>query len=93
MSCVFSTHHFLRTLNSFPSLLQRISLALSPLLLLRALPEPRLFFLLYNLRLRNMYGRLDLLNHGRLSLPNHGHVNNLAQELQLWKVIVFGHDG
>ena len=33
-----------------------------------------------------------LLNsHGRLLLPNHGHVNNLAQELQLWKVSVFDH--
>ena len=45
MSCVYSTHHFLCALNSFPSLLQRISLALSSplLLLLRALPGP--FFL------------------------------------------------
>ena len=42
MSCVYSTHHFLRALNSFPSLLQRISLALSSLL---ALPELLLFSL------------------------------------------------
>ena len=46
MSCVCSTHHALRTLNSFLSLLQRISLALSPLLLLHALPGPQLLFLL-----------------------------------------------
>ena len=32
MSCVFSTHRFLHALNSLPSLLQRIPLALSSLL-------------------------------------------------------------
>ena len=47
MSCVCSTHHFLRTLNSFLSSFQRNSLALSSLLLHRALPGPRLFFLLF----------------------------------------------
>ena len=39
MSCVYSTR-LSRTLNSFPSLLQRISLALLPLLLFHALPGP-----------------------------------------------------
>ena len=47
MSCVSSTHHFLHALNMFPSMFQRHSLALSPLLLLRALLGPRLLFLLY----------------------------------------------
>ena len=45
-SCVYSTHHFPRTLNSLPSSLQRISLALQSLLLHRALPGPQLLFLL-----------------------------------------------
>ena len=45
MSCVYSTHRSLHALN-FPSWLQRISLALSPPLLLRALPGPQLLFLL-----------------------------------------------
>ena len=42
MSCVCSTHRFLRVLNSFLSVLQRISLALSSLLFLRALPGSQL---------------------------------------------------
>ena len=46
MSCVHSTHHILSALNSFPSLLQRISLALLPLLLFHALPGPQPLFLL-----------------------------------------------
>ena len=46
MSCVYSTHPSLLALNSFPSSLQRISLALSSLLLHRALPGPQLLFLL-----------------------------------------------
>ena len=45
-SSVYSTHHFLRTLNSLPSSLQRISLALPSLLLHHALPGPQLLFLL-----------------------------------------------
>ena len=49
MSCVYSTHHILRALNSFPSLLQRISLALSSLIFLRALPGPQPLFLLFAL--------------------------------------------
>ena len=44
-SCVYSTHHFLRALNSLPFLLQRISLALSSLVLLRAPPGPELLLL------------------------------------------------
>ena len=47
MSCAYSTHHFLRALNSFPSLLQRMSLALSSLLFLHALPGPQHLFLLF----------------------------------------------
>ena len=47
--CHVSCRHiiFLRALNSFPSLLRRTSLALSSLLLLHALPGPRLLFLLF----------------------------------------------
>ena len=46
MSCVCSTHHALLALNSFPSCLQRILLALSFLLFPHAPPGPELFFLL-----------------------------------------------
>ena len=46
-SCVFSTHHSLHALNSPPSSLQRVSLALSSLLLHRAFPGPQLLFLLF----------------------------------------------
>ena len=42
--CLFDTS-FLHALNSFPSLPQRIPLALSSLLLFRALPGPQLLFL------------------------------------------------
>ena len=45
--CVYSTHHFLRAMNSLPSPLQRISPALSSLLLHCALSEPQLLFLLF----------------------------------------------
>ena len=47
MSWVYSTQHYLRALNSLPSLLQRIPLALSSLLFHRALPGPQLLFLLF----------------------------------------------
>ena len=43
MSCVYSTHRSLHALN-FPSWLQRISLAMSTLLLIRALPGPQPLF-------------------------------------------------
>ena len=43
-SCVCSTHHSLLALNSFLSFLQRILLALSSLLFLRAPPGPELVF-------------------------------------------------
>ena len=45
MSCVYSTHQSHLVLNSFPSFLQRIFLALSPLLFLRVPPKPELLFL------------------------------------------------
>ena len=47
MSCVYSTRGSLHALNLFPSVLQRISLALPSLLLHRALKGPQLLFPLF----------------------------------------------
>ena len=63
MPCVYSTHHFLHALNSLPSLLQRISLALSSLL--RAPPGlqlliPELFFHSLDLLARSEHSLLSL---------------------------------
>ena len=46
VSCVYSTHRSPLALNSFPSFVQRIFLALSSLLFLRTPPGPELSFLL-----------------------------------------------
>ena len=74
MSCVYSTHHFLRALNSFSSLLQRITLALSSLLL-RAHPGP---FLLLSAPPELFFHSCDFLAHPEhsllLALPEHSHL-------------------
>ena len=84
MSCVYSTYHFLRALNSLPSSLQRISLALPSLLLQHALPRRQLFFLLFALR------ELFLLSCDFLARPEHSLLSSTPLEPSLQSLALPG---